>query len=317
MRFHALLVVRDEGDIIRQSLSAALKWADAIYVYDTGSTDGTWETIEEFARDDSRVVLYRHEPVWFRNEIRAILFDRYRSRAEAGDWFVTLDADEFFHIPPPEFVNTRLAPHETAVSYQLYDFKLTKVEYAQLQSADQIQAERALPIELRRRYFVSLRYSESRLFKYRPTMQWVPPNAPYNMGFISRSRIPIRHYSDRDPMQMENKYRMRLQMRPYVGCNSSPHWQVTDWRELLKSADDPELTYWRPCDDLPAYEWTNHLAPPHMRFAQRLVHRTLLPILDRMRPGFPPGYQASPIPPEVDRELRPVAHQSYGSEDRG
>ena len=42
-RFHALLPVRDEADIIGQSLRHMLTWVDAIYVFDNGSVDDTWE----------------------------------------------------------------------------------------------------------------------------------------------------------------------------------------------------------------------------------------------------------------------------------
>ena len=47
-----------------------------------------------------------------------------------GDWFLRVDADEFHHVPPPEFVRTRLAPHETIVFHQYYDFRLTAAEVA-------------------------------------------------------------------------------------------------------------------------------------------------------------------------------------------
>ena len=246
MRFHGLLVVRGEADIILESIRYALTWADAIYAYDTGSTDGTWELLRQMAREDSRLVLYRRESVYFRNTLRAVLFNEYRKNAEVGDWFATVDADEFYHISPPEFVRTRLRRCETAVSYQLYDFKLTNQEAVCLQGTSALAGERTLPMKDRRRYYIPLTYAEPTLFKYRPTMQWVPPKAPYNLGYMARERIPIRHYSNRDPLQMALKYQLRLRMRPYVGYEASPHWQVTDWRSLLMDASDPKLNYWHP-----------------------------------------------------------------------
>src|ERR1035438_7665333 len=166
MRFHGLLVVRDEADIILESVRYALTWADAIYAYDTGSTDGTWELLQQMAREDSRLILYRHESVYFRNELRAVLFNEYRKNAEVGDWFATVDADEFYHISPPEFVRTRLRRCETAVSYQLYDFKLTNQEAVCLQGTSALAGERTLPMKDRRRYYIPLTYAEPTLFKY-------------------------------------------------------------------------------------------------------------------------------------------------------
>ena len=53
-RFFALLPVRDEADIVDQSLQKILAWADAIYVFDTGSVDNTWEIVQDFAGRDKQ-----------------------------------------------------------------------------------------------------------------------------------------------------------------------------------------------------------------------------------------------------------------------
>jgi hypothetical protein len=145
-------------------------------------------------------------------------------------------------------------------------------------------------------------------------MQWVPPKAPYNLGYMASERIPIRHYSSRDPLQLAQKYRLRLRMRPFVGFEASPHWQVTDWRSLLVNESAADLNYWQPGAELPAYRWTNHLASPAKRCLQRAVHFGLLPILDRLRPRFPADYRPEPIPPEVDRQLRCASSGSIPDE---
>ena len=54
--FFALLPVRDEADIIGQCLDHAMRWADEVYVFDTGSVDNAWEIVQEFASRDKRVV---------------------------------------------------------------------------------------------------------------------------------------------------------------------------------------------------------------------------------------------------------------------
>ncbi|MEQ1751412.1 MAG: glycosyltransferase, partial [Prosthecobacter sp.] len=64
MKFHCLLPVRDEADIIGQCLQHLLMWADAIYVFDTGSVDNTWEIVQDFAAKDKRVIPLRKDPVY-------------------------------------------------------------------------------------------------------------------------------------------------------------------------------------------------------------------------------------------------------------
>lgn len=64
LRFHALLQVQDEADIIGRSLRHMLTWADAIYVFDAGSVDDTWEIVQNFARKDPRVIVLKPDAVY-------------------------------------------------------------------------------------------------------------------------------------------------------------------------------------------------------------------------------------------------------------
>lgn len=44
MKIFSICCVRGENDIVGETLKAALDWSDQIFVFDNGSTDGTWET---------------------------------------------------------------------------------------------------------------------------------------------------------------------------------------------------------------------------------------------------------------------------------
>src|SRR5260370_24777861 len=114
MKFHAILMTRDAIDVIDQSLAYASSWADFVYVYDTGSTDGTWETVLQFADRDNRVVPFRHEAIVFWEGIRSVVFNHFRNRARDGDWFVKVDEAEFYYIPPPVSSRHYWRPHETS-----------------------------------------------------------------------------------------------------------------------------------------------------------------------------------------------------------
>jgi hypothetical protein len=128
MRFHALLVLRDEGDLIGQTLDHLLSWADSIAVLDTGSTDDTWDVVQDRARHDRRVVPIGREAVVFSENLRGYVFDRQRSAYEPGDWVLRVDADEVYHVPPPRFVAERMRPGESAAHLQWYYFRLTRQE---------------------------------------------------------------------------------------------------------------------------------------------------------------------------------------------
>ena len=191
-QFSALLPVRDEADIIGQCLGHLLTWADAIYVFDTGSVDNTWEIVQDFAVRDKRVVPLKKEPVYYsETRLRGWMFHQARQKMRDGDWFLRVDADEFYHIPPPEFVKTRMRKCETIAYHQYYDFRLTESEVKAWEEGRETLADRERPIEERRRWYTPSIYSEPRLCRYRETMQWPPTvSFPFNAGFLARERLP-------------------------------------------------------------------------------------------------------------------------------
>ena len=294
MRFHALLPVRDEADIVGQCLRQLLAWADAVHVFDTGSEDDTWEVVSDLASRDERVHLLGRDPVYFsETRLRGWMFHQARAHMQDGDWFLRVDADEFHHVPPPEFVREHLAPHETIVFHQYYDFRLTAAEVEAWQAGRESLADRARPIEERRRFFTVSAYSEPRLCRYRASMRWPPTvSFPFNAGFRARARLPIRHYPHRDPVQLERRCRLRAAMmadaenRREWSCALVLRWQ-SDWQSFIVPADHPGLHHWQPGSPLPEFHFTNHLARPHVRAAQRIAHACLLPVLDRLRSRYP------------------------------
>jgi glycosyltransferase involved in cell wall biosynthesis len=308
--FVALLPVRDEADIIGQCLGHALQWADAIYVFDTGSVDDTWEIVQEFAAQDKRMIAMRKEPVYFsETRLRGYMFHCARQKMRNGDWFVRIDADEFYHIPPPEFVRRCMRRHESVAYHQYYDFRLLQSEVDAWSRGEETLLDRKRPIEERRRHYSVSKYSEPRLCRYRETMQWPPSvSFPFNAGFVARERLPIRHYPHRDPVQLERRCRLRAMVmadednRKNWAISFHP-WQEERWQKFITPDDLPGLKYWRPGTQLELVQQTNHLRRVHIRAVQRLIHGLCLPILDRLRPAFPQDARPQSIPAEITRRL--------------
>jgi glycosyltransferase involved in cell wall biosynthesis len=312
MRFHAILPVRDEADIIGQSLQQMLTWADAVYVFDTGSVDETWEIVQDFAARDKRVVPLKKEPVYFsETRLRGWMFHQARQRMRTGDWFLRVDADEFHHVSPPEFVKTRMRKHETIAYHQYYDFRLLASEVSSWEAGKETLAHRQRPIEERRRWFTPSLYSEPRLCCYRETMQWPPTvSFPFNAGFVARERLPIRHYPHRDPVQLERRCRLRAIMMADQENRSNwsqpelHHWAEAEWRKFITPDDLSELRQWQPGKELPEFHFTNHLSNPAKRMAQRVVHAALLPLLDAQRPRWEGDAYPQRITPQMVARLQ-------------
>jgi hypothetical protein len=330
MRFHCLMVLRDEEDIIAQNLTHLLNWADGIYVLDLGSTDSTWGIVNQFARDDRRVVAYRQDPLIFSDNLRGLVFQQFRERFDNGDWVLRVDADEFYHVTPPQFVKERMRPLETAVWLQWYYFRLLKEEVAEYETGKvDILQDRQRPIAERRRYYKASLYGEPRMFRYRAAMKW-PHTAsfPFNAGFVARERIPIRHYPHRDPLQMESRFRLRARMM-MLQASAGSHWKLEDWHEELVDAqgvsqssigkkrglagedgiDSGPLLHWEPGTELPEKRLYNHTHPLLKRSVQRLIHPMLLPILDSRRPPWDLSY----VPEELPEHMRSGFQQKPGA----
>ncbi|HEY6329614.1 MAG TPA: glycosyltransferase family 2 protein [Blastocatellia bacterium] len=328
MKFHGLMVIRDEEDILPQSLAHLLSWLDGLYILDLGSTDSTWEIVEAFARKDSRIVPFGKKPIIYTESLRCILFQEYRDRFRNGDWICKVDADEFYEITPPRFVREHLRAGETAVSLGWYYFRLTSTEVGDYERGliDLFQ-DRKRPIEERRRFYKIPEYSEPRMFRYRDTMQWPETVAfPFNAGYMAREVIPIRHYPHRDPLQMSRRYNLRsLMMKVSHNGVGPPQWKLADWRQDVIDIDSAgnarerneglvglgaahnhtsgELREWVSGEPLPKISFKGHMSFAPKRAVQRVIHPALLPVLDRLRKPMRADYAFPEVPDEITRQL--------------
>jgi hypothetical protein len=318
------MLLRDEQDIIVQNLTHLLTWIDNLYILDLGSTDGTWDIVQDFAARDKRIVPFKRSPIIYTDNLRSYIFSHFRDRFDPGDWILKIDADEFYHVTPPDFVSQRLRPLETAVWLQWYFFRLSRREVADYDSGKvDVMADRQRAIEDRRRYYKVSMYSEPRMFRYRRAMQWPQKvSFPFNAGYVARQRIPIRHYPHRDPLQMQARFRLRAKMMS-LKAHAGAHWKLDDWRAEIvdergvadssqgnkrglageDGIDSGPLYFWEPGTPLREEAIFTHLPSAGERLMGRIVHPLLLPVLDPTRPVFDRSYEPELIPEQVQLAL--------------
>ena len=325
MKFHGLLVLRDEIDVVEECLEHLLSWLDYLYVMDLGSTDGTWKKIREMAKSDDRIVLYGSEPVVYNDALRSFMFDRFRDRFESGDWICKVDADEFYEVTPPEFVDRYLEKHETAIWLQWYFFRLTQQEVAAYEDGKiDIIEDRKQSICSRRKYYKITEHAEPRSFRYRKSMKWSEHNAfPYNAGLVAKMRIPIKHFPHRDPLQMKARYALRSAMMNINPDATGSHWKLKDWTEdvidTTTSADESlsrcsglasvaghtsgGLLLANDDSEFPATPMDNQLPGPAKRLALRFAYACIVPLLDLIRRPYDKDATVDLIPQEITDHL--------------
>jgi dihydroxyacetone kinase DhaKLM complex PTS-EIIA-like component DhaM len=71
MRFHGMMLVRGEEDILPQCLDHLLTWIDALYIMDLGSTDMTWQVVQDYAAKDKRIVPILSQPIIYGEGVRS------------------------------------------------------------------------------------------------------------------------------------------------------------------------------------------------------------------------------------------------------
>ena len=227
-KIYSLLLVKNESDIIRESLLAAVKWSDKVIVMDNGSTDGTWEIVKEIATQYPTIVPFMQYTGGFRIGLRAKAFHAFRHELSCRDWWcVRLDADEFFSEDPREFL-ARVSNKYSSIKKQSTDYILTE-EDIQAYSFTGKFAEDCTHIT----HYLPEKRKERRFIRHRPWLIWSERwRYPHPIGCTAKQCIAVAHYQYRSPQQMEKRFNTRQQAKK-DGCGSFLHENGTTWKDYL------------------------------------------------------------------------------------
>jgi hypothetical protein len=268
--------------------------------------------VQDIARRDARVQPFAKADLGGDVSLRGIMFEARKHTLRAGDWFARLDADEFFHVSPREFLTQRLRPLEARVFAQHYDFVLTRSLWEQWQrnptGPDAVQTPPDIRAA-RTEFIVDTRmWFDARWFRFRPGMKWGKghPN-PFHPGFTAVERIPVRHYRWRNVSQSMQRLANRAAMAKVEAhgehwAQSDPnHWIVED----QPPRRDPQLLTWTPAlaEAIARGERTapgcphqicgvnlKHLEWPAKRRSQWWMYRLGLPrVMDLWKRGWEEG----------------------------
>lgn len=236
-RLYGICLVKDEDDVIGQTLDFAARHCDRIFVIDNGSTDRTWEIVQERAAACPRVVPYVRTLEPYHDGLRALAYNAYRGDLGDDDWWLILDGDEFLAEDPRPVMQRASGERAEIINAWQIQFYYTDRDYeAYAAGADR----RDRPIFARRRYYL-INWQEPRLFRNRPARAWNSARSakvPDGHTRIGRRRILNRHYQFRDPEQIQKRLAIR-----YGHASFRHHVPSPEWRDYIRPAGD--LNYYR------------------------------------------------------------------------
>ncbi|MBR1402572.1 MAG: glycosyltransferase family 2 protein [Treponema sp.] len=234
MNIFAIMLVKDEADIVASVLKDAETWADKIFVLDNGSTDGTWEIIQSLA--DDKIIPWKQYFGPYHNGLRADVYNEFKHLSKPGDWWCfKLDADEFYAENPRTFLEKQ-RKSTGLVAKKSLDYYLTEEDIHEYNFSGNFEQDKN-----HIKYLKSTCWSEPRFFKEKKNIKWVSePNAHYpsNCGKLSNQTILVKHYQFRSPQQMQKRLDVRNATEMKKNGLAFRHVKEQKWQELLKKRAD-------------------------------------------------------------------------------
>lgn len=200
MKIYAISLIKNEIDIIEKNLTEASKWCDKIYVYDNGSTDGTWELVNKLKSDI--IIPYKSEALPYRDSLRQRVFEHFRHELEEGDWICfKLDADEFYIDEPRTFLKN--LPRYVSLVFGI------NIEYQYTE--DNLKDINTI-FSFEKFKYATVPSCEERFIRYREKLVWnEQASLPTHPGVTSKKFIKYAHYQFRNPEQIEKRLNTRKQ----------------------------------------------------------------------------------------------------------
>jgi hypothetical protein len=231
MQIHAMCIVKNESDIIAQTLAAAVSWCDYIYVWDNGSDDDTWKIVQKLATEHPQIVPFKQEDKPFTDFLRSEIFFAYRHRSSEDDWWCLLGADEFYVTDPRAFLAS--VPRKyNVVRTAMLSYYFTDRDADLYRSNPGLYGD-DVPVQEKCRYYLN-HWSESRFFRYAKGLVWQESDGGFpkvtRRTHVYPELIPLQNFSYRSPQQIQTRLRTR---RPAVERGEFLHEAIPDWSEVI------------------------------------------------------------------------------------
>ncbi len=283
MKIHGICLVKNEADVIEQTLKAALVWCDLIYIFDNGSNDGTWEKILALSQNHQQIIPYKQDDCIYKNSLRGEVFHHYRKHSQPGDWWCKLDADEIY-IDNPRIFLAKIPRQYQNVWNASFQYYFTDRDLERYNQDPSLYADE-VPVEQKCRYYLN-NWSEARFFRDDEKLVWEKERAWPYIGAVYPVRIWLKHYQYRSPQQIQKRIEVRLKARER-GSRRFPHEaRSNQWQEKIALAselnyDDGQGKYLLREDLMPKLPLINPTVINSLRQAKKYFNRDVMENISR------------------------------------
>jgi glycosyltransferase involved in cell wall biosynthesis len=257
VRLYAICLVKNEDDIITQTLMYAAGHCEKIFVLDNGSTDRTWELVQSLSQANPQIIPFGQTFEPFRDSLRSLVYYEVHSELSEDDWWLILDSDEFLAEDPQPVIRQAVREGADVIRAWQISFGFTEKD---LRAWEEGRDSRDKPIFQRRRYY-RIDSQEKRIFPNRRDLSWGDTIVPASLKKTCMRRILNRHYALRDPEQIQKRLLVRF---GHPTCFR--HVTSSDWRSVIR--DSRRLVHYRDGDP-----WHFRLSDLTNYHRRRLVKR--------------------------------------------
>lgn len=237
MKLYAICLVKNEDDIIAQTLTYATRHCDKIFVIDNGSSDRTWDIAQELAAQYPQIVPFEQTNLAYNDALRARVYNQMHQELGDDDWWMILDSDEFLAEDPKPLIYQAMRKGADIIRSWQIQFYYTEMDLAEWESG---KDQRDRPIFERRRHYL-INWQEPRLFRNQRNRAWntaANNTVPDGLSRVLGRRILNRHYQFRDPVQIEKRLKLRFGHPSFA-----THVKTVDWHSAMRVSGD--LNYFR------------------------------------------------------------------------
>lgn len=227
MNLYGILIAKDEGDIIEQTLLSLRQFGGfkKIFFYDNGSSDNTAKIAKKF---NDIVASVSTVSQTYSDTLKYQLLYQHAAEYQTGDWLAILDADELY---AEHALDKIVAAERVGANY--IESKSSQFYFTELDDCQHFFPHIPI-IEQRQHYLVN--YGEPRIFKFSPDIELTELKVKSRFAWLKPGpeKLLVNHFQYRSAQQVQHRINVRL--ANHSASNNWGHIKNPRWQDYLVKA---------------------------------------------------------------------------------